>query len=107
MTEKEDAISVSINLLGTNNLRVAHLESNATEKITPHNLLYNLLIQRRQIITNRLKAKSVIDKPLEESMAEQMREIDDEILQLTTNLDSVLGSELNTPPRKNPCTPTH
>ena len=107
MTEKEDAISVSINLLGTNNLRVAHLESNATEKNTLRKLFYNLRTQRRQIITNRLKAKSAFDKPLEESMAEQMREIDDEILQLTTDLDSVLGSELNTPPRKNPCTPTH
>jgi hypothetical protein len=49
----------------------------------------------------------VFKKRLEESLAEQMREIDDEILQLTTDLDSVLGSDLNTPPRKNPCTPTH
>ena len=107
MTEKEDAISVSINLLGENNLRAARLESNATEKNILRNLLYNLQTKRRQIVIDRLKAKSAFDKPLEELLAEQMREIDDEILQLTTDLDSVLGSELNTPPRKNPCTPTH
>ena len=38
MTEKEDAISVSIYLLGENNLRAAHLELNATEKI--HSAIY-------------------------------------------------------------------
>ena len=94
-------------MLGENNLRAARLESNATEKNTLRNLLYNLQTQRRQIVIDRLKAKSAFDEPLEESMAEQMREIDDEILQLTTDLDSVLGSELNTPLRKNPCTPRH
>ena len=49
----------------------------------------------------------MFDKPLEESLTEQMREIGDEILQLTKDLDSVLGSELNTPLRKNPCNPRH
>jgi len=107
MSENGDAISVSINLLGENNLRAARLESNATEKNTLRNLLYNLRTQRRQIIINRLKAKSAFDEPSEESLAEQMREIDDEILQLPTDLDSVLDSELNTPPRKNPRTPTY
>jgi hypothetical protein len=48
---------------------------------------------------------SAFDNPLGELLAEQMREIDDEILQLTADLDSVLGSELSTPPRKNPRTP--
>jgi hypothetical protein len=76
MTEKEDAIS-----WGEQPTSV-RLESN---------LLYNLQTQRRQIVINRLKAKSVFDEPLE---------IDDEILQLTTDLDSVLGSELNTPPHR-------
>ena len=69
--------------------------------------MYNLRTQRRQIIIDRLKAMYVFDKPLEESLTEQMREIDDEILQLTMDLISVLGSELNTPPRKNPCNPRH
>jgi hypothetical protein len=32
MSENEDAISISINLLGENNLRAARLESDATEK---------------------------------------------------------------------------
>ena len=105
ISENEDVISVSIDLLGENNLRAARLESNATEKNTLHNLLYNLQMQRRQIIINRLKAMSAFDNPLGESLAEQMREIDDEILQLTADLDSVLGSELSTPPRKNPRTP--
>jgi hypothetical protein len=59
MKEKEYAISVSINLLGENNLGAAHLESNATEKNTLRNLLYNLRTQRRQIVINRLKAKSL------------------------------------------------
>ncbi len=49
----------------------------------------------------------MFDKPLEKFLAEQMREIDDEILQLTMDLDSVLGSELSTPPRKNPRTPLY
>jgi hypothetical protein len=105
ISENEDVISVSIDLLGENNLRAVRLESNATEKNTLHNLLYNLQMQRRQIIINRLKAMSAFDNPLGESLAEQMREIDDEILQLTADLDSVLGSELSTPPRKNPRTP--
>jgi hypothetical protein len=104
MTEKEDAISVSINLLGENNLRAAHLKSNATEKNTLRNLLYNLRTQRRQIVINRLKAKSAFHKPLEESLTEQMRKIDHDIL---TDLVSVLGLELNTPTCKNPCTPKH
>ena len=42
---------------------------------------------------------SAFDNPLGESLAEQMREIDDEILQLTADL------ELSTPPCKNPRTP--
>jgi hypothetical protein len=40
--ENEDAISVSITLLGENNLRAARIESNATEKNTLHNLIHNL-----------------------------------------------------------------
>jgi len=46
-------------------------------------------MQRRQVIIDRLKAKSAFDKPWEESLAEQMGEIDNEILQLTADLDSV------------------
>jgi len=38
MSENEDAISVSINLLGENNLRAVRLELNATERI--HSAIY-------------------------------------------------------------------
>jgi hypothetical protein len=46
MTENEDAISVSINLLGENNLRAAHLKSNATEKI--HSAIYCTIYERKR-----------------------------------------------------------
>ena len=98
MRENEDAISVSINLLGKNNKIAARLKSNATEKNTLPNLLYNLRMQKRQILIDRLKAMSALDNPLTELLTEQMREIDDEIKQLTADLDSVLVSELSTPP---------
>jgi hypothetical protein len=55
-------------------------------------------MQKRQILIDRLKAMSALDNPLTELLTEQMREIDDEIKQLTADLDSVLGSELSTPP---------
>ena len=63
------------------------------KKYTPQSIVQSANT-RRQIVIDRLKAMSVFDKPLEESLTEQTREIDDEILQLTTDLDSVLGSEL-------------
>ncbi len=47
----------------------------------------------RQLVIDRLKAKSAFDNPLAELLAEQMREIYEEILQLTADLDSVLGSD--------------
>ncbi len=45
MTEKEDAISVSINLLGENNLQAVCLESNATEKI--HSAIYCTIYEHK------------------------------------------------------------
>jgi hypothetical protein len=40
--ENDNAISVSITLLGENHLRAAHVKSNATEKNTLRNLIHNL-----------------------------------------------------------------
>jgi hypothetical protein len=50
---------------------------------------------------DRLKALSVFDNPLAQSQLQQIEEIDDEIKQYTGNLDSILGLEMTTPPRKN------
>ncbi len=44
--ENEDAISVSITLLGENNLRAAHVELNATEKI--HSVILSTIFERKR-----------------------------------------------------------
>ncbi len=46
-------------------------------------------------------ALSVFDDPLAQSLQQQIEEIDDEIKEYTGNLDSILGLEMTTPPRKN------
>jgi hypothetical protein len=73
--ENEDAISVSINLLGENNLRAAHLQSNATEKNTLCNLIHNLQMQKRQLVINRLKAMAAFDDPLAQLLMQQIGDI--------------------------------
>jgi hypothetical protein len=50
---------------------------------------------------DRLMALSVFDDPLAQSLQQQIEEIDDEIKEYTGNLDSILGLEMTTPPRKN------
>ncbi len=77
--ENEDAISVSITLLGENNLRVAHIKSNATEKNTLCNLIHNLRMQKRQVVVDRLKAMALFDDTLAQLLMEQIGEIDEEI----------------------------
>jgi hypothetical protein len=47
---------------------------------------------------------AAFDDPLAQLLMEQIDEIDEEIKQYTTDLDSVLCSEHSTPPLKNPCT---
>ena len=103
--ESQDEISVSINLLGENNLRAALLESNASEKNTLRNLIHNLRTQKRQLIVDRLKALANFDEPMTQSLTEQIEEIDEEVKGHTTDL-SVLSSDC-TPPQKNPRTPKH
>ncbi len=102
--ENEDAISVSITLLGDNNLKVARVKSDATEKNTLRNLIHNLQMQKRQVVINRLKAIAAFDDPLAQLLTEQIDEIDEEIKQYTADLDSVLCCERSTPLRKNPRT---
>ena len=103
--ESQDEISVSINLLGENNLRAALLESNSSEKNTLRNLIHNLRTQKRQLIVDRLKAMANFDEPMTQSLTEQIEEIDEEVKGHTTDL-SVLSSDC-TPPHKNPRTPKH
>ena len=43
----------------------------------------------------------MFDDPLALSLQEQIEEIDNEITEYTGNLDSILGLEMKTPPRKN------
>jgi hypothetical protein len=52
------------------------------------------------------KAMSVFDNPLAESLREQIEEIEVEIKEYTSNLDSIMGAEMTTPPLKN-FTPPH
>ena len=104
MRENEDAMDVSITFLGENNLRAARLKSNATEKNTLRNLIHNLQMQKRQRVINRLKAMAAFDDPLAQLLTEQIGEIDEEIKQVTADLDSVLCLEHSTPPCKNRCT---
>jgi hypothetical protein len=47
---------------------------------------------------DQLKALSVFDDPLAQSLQHQIEEIDDEIKEYTGNLDSILGLEMTTPP---------
>ena len=52
------------------------------------------------------KAMSVFDDPLAESLREQIEEIEVEIKEYTSNLDSIMGAEMRTtPPRKNLTSP--
>ena len=95
----DDRIGNSIQLLGESNIKVAHIKSNAAEKNTLHNLLFNLRTQKRQMVVERLKAMSVFDEPLAESLGEQIVEIEAEIKEYTSNLDSIMGAaEMTTPP---------
>jgi hypothetical protein len=49
---------------------------------------------------------SVFDDPLAESLREQIEEIEVEIKEYTSNLDSIMGAEMRTtPPRKNLTSP--
>ena len=97
----DDKIGNSIQSLGESNVRAARIESNASEKNTLRNLLFNLRTQKRQMVVERLKAMSVFDEPLAESLGEQILEIEAEIKEYTSNLDSIMGAEMTTPPRKN------
>ena len=92
---------MSIESLGESNVRAACIESNAAEKNTLRNMIFNLRTQKRQLGVDRLKALSVFDDPLAQSLQQQIKEIDDEIRKYTGNLDSMLGLEMQTPPRKN------
>ena len=101
-----DRIGNSIQLLGENNIRAALIKSNAAEKNMLHNLLFNLRTQKRQVVVERLKAMSVINNPLAESLGEQIEEIEVEIEEYTSKLDSIMGAEMTAPPHKN-LTPPH
>jgi hypothetical protein len=90
-------IGNSIQSLGESNIRAVCIESNAAEKNTLRDLLFNLQTQKRQMVVDRLKAMSVFDNPLAESLGEQIEEIDVEIKEYTANLDSIMGAEM-TPP---------
>jgi hypothetical protein len=58
----------SIELLGESNIRAARIESNSAEKNTLCNIIFNLQTQKRQMGVNRLKALSVFDNPLAQSL---------------------------------------
>ncbi len=92
---------MSIELLGDSNVRAARIESNAAEKNTLCNMIFNLRTQKRQLGVDRLKALSVFDDLLAQSLQQQIEEIDNVITEYTGNLDSILGLEMQTPPRKN------
>jgi hypothetical protein len=70
---------VSIALLGENNLRAARVKSNATEKNTLRNLIYNLQMQKSQVVINKLKAMAAFNDPLAQLLMEQIGEIDEDI----------------------------
>ncbi len=53
------------------------------------------------MVVERLKAMSVFNNPLAESLGEQIEEIEVEIKEYTANLDSIMDAEMTTPPRKN------
>ncbi len=93
----DDRTGNSIQLPGESNIRVACIKSNAAERNTLHNLLFNLRTQKRQMVVERLKAMSVFDNPLAESLGEQIEEIDVEIKECTAKLDSIMGAEMTTP----------
>jgi hypothetical protein len=48
-----------------------------------------------------LKVLSVFDEPLAESLGEQIEEIEVDIKEYTSDLDSIMGAKMTTPPRKN------
>jgi hypothetical protein len=83
----DDIIGNSIQWLGESNTRAAHIESNTEEKNTLRNLLFNLRTQKRQMVVERLKAMSVFNNPLAESLGKQIEEIEIEIKEFTLNLD--------------------
>ncbi len=85
---------------------MVHIKSNAAEKNTLHNLIFNLQTQKRQMVVDRLKSMSVFDNPLAQSLEEQIEEINNEINEYAANFDSIMGSEMTTPPRKN-VSPSH
>ena len=53
------------------------------------------------MVVERMKTMSVFDEPLAESLGEQIVEIEAEIKEYTSNLDSIMGAEMTTPPCKN------
>ena len=58
------------------------------------------------MVVEHLKAMSVFDNPLAESLGEQIEEIEAEIKEYTSDLDSIMDGEMTTPPHKNltpPC----
>ena len=69
--------------------------------VTQSTLLFNLRTQKRQMVVECLKAMSVFDNPLAESLGEQIEEIEVEIKEYTPKLDSIMGAEMTTPPCKN------
>ena len=83
-----------------------HIKSNAAEKNILRNLVFNLRTQKSQMVVDCLKAMSVFDEPLAQSLEQQIEEIDNKIKEYTANLDSIMGSKMTTSPCKN-LTPTH
>jgi hypothetical protein len=94
----DDKISMSIESLRDSNVRAARIESNAAEKNTLRNMIFNLQTHKGQLGVDRLKALSVFDDPLAQSLQQQIEEIDNEITEYTGNLDSILGLEMQPPP---------
>jgi hypothetical protein len=97
----DNKISISIELLGESNGRVARIKSYAAVKNTLHNLVFNLRTQKMQMAVDQLKANRAFDNQLAQSLQEQIDEIDDEIKEYTANLHSMLELEMKPPPCKN------
>ncbi len=64
----DNKIRMSIESPLESNVRATRFESNAAEKNTLCNIIYNLCTQKRQMGVDRLKALSVFDNPLAQSL---------------------------------------
>ncbi len=53
------------------------------------------------MVVEHLEAMSVFDNPLAESLGEKIEEIEVEIKEYKSNLDSIVGAEMTTPTHKN------